>query len=173
MTEKAMDIRTLMRWCWPMLLCSCAANFPVRTGYDRATGTWKPLRSTTRAVAQKHAGEGSDSTTVRPDQDSAGREPSGTVLKGIASYYGKELAGNPTASGEIFDPSDHTCAHRTLPFGTRLKVTYPRKGTSTEVRVNDRGPHKPERILDLSRAAADDLGLTADGIGQVEAEVLP
>ena len=172
-----MNLGTLMRWSWPLLLCSCAANYPVRTGYDRATGTWKPLRSTTRAVTQKAAGAtgAGDSTEVknRPAQDTEGREPTGTVLKGIASYYGKELAGNPTASGEIFDPSDHTCAHRTLPFGTKLKVTYPKKGTSTEVRVNDRGPHKPERILDISRAAADDLGLTADGIGPVEAEVLP
>lgn len=163
-----MSLRTLLRWSWPLLLCSCAANFPVRTGYDRATGTWKPIRSTTRVVAGDSTGVGNGLPA-----DTTGKEPAGTVLKGVASYYGKELAGHATASGEIFDPADHTCAHRTLPYGTRLKVTYPKKGTSTEVRVNDRGPHKPERILDLSRAAADDLGLTADGIGPVEAEVLP
>ena len=172
-----MSLRTLMRWSWPLLLCSCAANFPVRTGYDRATGTWKPVHATTKVVTRGTSGESAtgDSTEVknRPPADTEGSEPAGTVLKGVASYYGKELAGHQTASGEIFDPADHTCAHRTLPFGTRLKVTYPKKGTSTEVRVNDRGPHKPERILDISRAAADDLGLTADGIGPVEAEVLP
>ena len=172
MRVDAIALRNLLRWGWPVLLCSCAANFPVRTGYDRATGTWKPVHSTTRVVGHgSTGGSGSgDSTGV---EDTTGKEPAGSVLKGIASYYGKELAGHPTASGESFDPSDHTCAHRTLPFGTRLKVSYPKKGTSTEVRVNDRGPHKPERILDLSRAAADDLGLTADGIGPVEAEVLP
>lgn len=167
MTDDALSLRTLLRWSWPLLLCSCAANFPVRTGYDRATGTWKPVHA---RAAQRTSGRG-DSTGL--SADTTGREPAGTVLKGVASFYGKELAGNQTASGEIFDPADHTCAHRTLPFGTRLKVTYPRKGTSTEVRVNDRGPQKPERILDLSRAAADDLGLTADGVGPVEAEVLP
>jgi rare lipoprotein A len=99
--------------------------------------------------------------------------PVGTVLEGQASFYGSELSGSSTSSGEIFDPSDRTCAHRTLPFGTRLKVTYPKKGTSTLVRVNDRGPHVPDRILDLSRAAADDLGMTPDGVGVVRAEVLP
>lgn len=165
----------MVRWSWPLLLCSCAANFPVRTGYDRATGTWKPVHGTTRVAAEGSGARSGDSTEVknRLPADTSGREPAGTVLKGVASYYGKELAGHQTASGETFDPADHTCAHRTLPFGTRLKLTYPKKGTSTEVRVNDRGPHKPERILDISRAAADDLGLTADGVGPVEAEVLP
>ena len=142
---------------WGSLSCflfSCAGGFPIRTGYDRATGTWRTARRGT-------------------SQDTAGRMPVGTVLEGQASFYGSELAGSPTSSGEIFDPSDHTCAHRTLPFGTRLKVTYPKKGTSTVVRVNDRGPHVPDRMLDLSRAAADDLGLTPDGVGAVRAEVLP
>ncbi|HXP90541.1 MAG TPA: septal ring lytic transglycosylase RlpA family protein [Fibrobacteria bacterium] len=149
-----LDPRAILRWSWPLLLCSCAANFPVRTGYDRAIGTWRTSRS---------AGS----------SDTSGREPAGTVLTGQASFYGAELSGHPTSSGENFDPSDHTCAHRTLPFGTRLKVTYTKKGTSTVVRVNDRGPHVPDRILDLSRAAADDLGLTVDGVGTVQAEVLP
>jgi len=147
-------LRTVLWWGAPCLLFSCAANFPARTGYDRATGTWRTVRGTV-------------------SQDTTGRMPAGTVLEGQASYYGSELSGHPTSSGEVFDPSDHTCAHRTLPFGTRLKVTYPKKGTSTVVRVNDRGPHVPDRILDLSRAAADDLGLTADGVGTVRAEVLP
>jgi rare lipoprotein A len=152
--ERGLDLRTVLRWSWPLLLCSCAANFPVRPGYDRATGTWRTSRS----------GRSLDTSV---------REPVGTLLRGQASFYGADLSGHPTSSGEIFDPSDHTCAHRTLPFGTRLKVTYPKKGTSTEVRVNDRGPHVPDRILDLSRAAADDLGLTVDGVGTVQAEVLP
>ena len=151
---RRLEPRTVLRWSWPLLLCSCAANFPLRAGYDRATGTWR---------------------TSRPSEssDTSGREPAGTLMQGQASFYGPELSGKPTSSGESFDPSDHTCAHRTLPVGTRLKVTYPKKGTSTVVRVNDRGPHVPDRILDLSRAAADDLGLVVDGVGTVQAEVLP
>jgi rare lipoprotein A len=152
--RRGSDLRTILLWSWPLLLCSCAANFPQRTGYDRATGTWRTSRSSVSS-------------------DTSGREPVGTLLRGQASFYGAELSGHPTSSGENFDPSDHTCAHRTLPFGTRLKVTYVKKGTSTVVRVNDRGPHVPDRILDLSRAAADDLGLVVDGVGTVQAEVLP
>lgn len=151
-------------------LSGCGATLPVRTGYDRVTGTWKPApgsktrRSATapKAIASEPAVDVTDSAA-----------PVGTKIRGQASFYGKELAGQPTSSGEIFDPDSPTCAHRTLPFGTRLRVTYLKKQTSTLVRVNDRGPHKDGRILDLSRSAADDLGLTADGVGTVEAEVVP
>lgn len=173
-----------------LFLVACAGNMPVRTGYDRATGTWKPAPGSIVAKAAKKpktepkpatdtaastVSESAhpDSTSVQPVADTAGRLPAGTVIKGLATYYGKEFAGRNTASGEAFDPSGLTCAHRTLPFGTKLKVSYPKKGTSVEVRVNDRGPQKLERILDVSRGAADELGLTADGVGQVEAEVLP
>ncbi|WP_412069878.1 septal ring lytic transglycosylase RlpA family protein [Rubrivirga sp. IMCC43871] len=91
---------------------------------------------------------------------------------GLASYYGRELAGNPTASGEPFDPSDLTAAHRTLPLGTRVRVTHERTGESVVVRVNDRGPFHGDRVLDLSRAAADAIGLTKRGTGTVSIERL-
>jgi len=180
----------LVAWSFPLLLMACAGNMPVRTGYDRATGTWKPAPGTiVHKSIQKQKPEPRpapdtaartisdaahpDSTSVQAATDTSGRLPAGTVIKGLATYYGKEFAGRSTSSGETFDPSALTCAHRTLPFGTRLKVSYPKKATSVEVRVNDRGPQKLERILDLSRGAADELGLTADGVGAVEAEVLP
>ena len=92
---------------------------------------------------------------------------------GRASYYGADLAGNPTASGERFDPSDLTAAHRTLPFGTRLRVTHAGTGESVVVRVNDRGPFHGDRVIDVSRAAADAIGLTKAGTGEVEIERLP
>ena len=91
---------------------------------------------------------------------------------GRASYYGRRFAGRPTASGERFDPTEMTAAHRTLPFGTRLRVTSERTGKSVVVRVNDRGPFHGERILDLSRAAADAIGLTTRGTGHVRLDVL-
>ncbi len=88
----------------------------------------------------------------------------------VASYYGSELAGNPTASGEPFDPEGYTAAHRTMPFGTRLLVSH--EGSSAAVTVNDRGPHADGRDLDLSRAAADSIGLTGPGVGPVEVNTL-
>ena len=97
-------------------------------------------------------------------------EPMGS---GKASYYGAELAGNPTASGEAFDPSDLTAAHRTLPFGTRLRVTNERTGKSVVVRVNDRGPFHGQRVIDVSTAAAEEIGLKRAGTARVSLERLP
>lgn len=96
--------------------------------------------------------------------------PVGQVLQGVVSWYGKELAGRPTASGEIFDPDEMTAAHRELPFGTRLKVTLLSSGKSVEVRVNDRGPFAHGRILDLSAAAAKLIGL--GGVGEARIEII-
>src|SRR5690349_12202071 len=90
-------------------------------------------------------------------------------FSGIASYYGNE-SGSETASGERFDENKLTAAHRSLPFGTKLRVTH--KGRSTIVRVNDRGPFIQGRVLDLSTAAARAVGLTASGIGHVTAEII-
>ena len=95
------------------------------------------------------------------------------IAGGEASYYGRELAGNPTASGEPFDPSDLTAAHRTLPLGTRVRVTHAKTGESVVVRVNDRGPFHGDRVIDVSRAAADAIGLTTSGTARVELERLP
>ena len=101
-------------------------------------------------------------------------EASGVSLgEGRASYYGRELAGNPTASGERFDPTDFTAAHRTLPFGTLVRVTHARTGKSVVVRINDRGPFHEDRVIDVSRAAADAIGLTRRGTGTVRMEKLP
>lgn len=82
----------------------------------------------------------------------------------LASWYGTE-SGNRTANGERFDGSSLTAAHKTLPFGTRLRVSY--RGRSVVVRVNDRGPFVRGRTLDLSRAAAKRIGMVSDGVGQV------
>jgi rare lipoprotein A len=85
---------------------------------------------------------------------------------GLASYYGPELAGQPTASGEPFNPYGFTAAHRTLPLGTKLIVSY--GGRSVEVIVNDRGPYSGGRELDLSQGAAEYLGLTYAGVDYVD-----
>ena len=87
---------------------------------------------------------------------------------GHASYYGNELAGRRTASGEVFNPSDFTAAHRTVAFGTRVKVTHLGNGREVIVRVNDRGPWGRGRIIDLSYAAAKELGMHRSGTAQVK-----
>jgi rare lipoprotein A len=91
---------------------------------------------------------------------------------GQASWYGPGFYGNRTASGEVLRPGTFTAAHRTLPFGTRVRVTNLWNGRSTVVRINDRGPFHGGRIIDLAHGAAQHLGLTASGIADVRIEVL-
>ena len=93
----------------------------------------------------------------------------GRTFSGMASFYGNE-SGSKTASGQRFNQNAMTCAHRSLPFGTRLKVTHGDR--SVVVTVNDRGPFIRGRVLDLSTAAARAVGLTSAGVGRVVAEVL-
>lgn len=91
---------------------------------------------------------------------------------GIASWYGNEFAGKPTASGEIFDPNEITAAHRTLPLTSIVRVTNLENGRALAVRVNDRGPFAHGRIIDLSRRAAQLLGFHAQGTAKVRVEIL-
>jgi len=90
------------------------------------------------------------------------------IGSGIASWYGREFAGRRTASGERFDPGELTAAHRTLPFGSMVRVTHVGSGRSVVVRINDRGPFTKGRVIDVSEAAAHTLGLVGPGHGEVE-----
>jgi len=96
----------------------------------------------------------------------------GTRIVGLASWYGQRHQGHATASGETYDVNKLTAAHRTMPFGTRLRVTNVENGRSVVVRVNDRGPRKKDRVLDVSLAAARALGMVGDGVTRVEIVVL-
>lgn len=96
----------------------------------------------------------------------------GTEERGEASYYADSLAGRPTASGEPYEPHELTAAHRTLPFGTIVRVTRVSSGESVDVRINDRGPHKRGRIVDLSRKAAEQIGLLRAGVADVVVQVV-
>jgi rare lipoprotein A len=95
------------------------------------------------------------------------------VQRGTATFYGDEQQGGPTASGERFDKHKLTAAHRTLPLGTRVRVTNTRNGRSVEVRINDRGPYGGHgRIIDVSEEAARRLGMIDAGVVPVTVEVL-
>jgi len=98
-----------------------------------------------------------------------GRSCNGRHIEGLASFYGSE-SGPRTASGERFNANAMTAAHRSLPFGTLLRVTH--RGASVIVRVNDRGPFVRGRVLDLSSGAARAIGLSRAGVGRVAIEVL-
>jgi len=105
---------------------------------------------------------------VRPDAEVEREEPGARVLgEGVASYYAASLHGRPTASGEPYDRAGFTAAHRSLRLGTCLTVVNLENGRKARVRVNDRGPFAKERVLDLSEAAAEQLGLIGPGVARV------
>jgi rare lipoprotein A len=95
-----------------------------------------------------------------------------TLECGAASWYSDSLTGRKTASGKPYNPEDFVAAHRTLPFGTRILVMDDMGGESVEVTVIDRGPHRKNRIIDLSRAAASKLGFVKQGIKRICIETL-
>jgi rare lipoprotein A len=108
---------------------------------------------------------------VEPAADAA--EDEGKHLgDGVASFYGNELAGNRTASGERFNPKQLTAAHRTLPIGSKIRVTNKANGKSVVVRINDRGPFAKSRIIDLSHAAAQQISMVRSGTARVKLELI-
>jgi peptidoglycan lytic transglycosylase len=104
-----------------------------------------------------------ESTTVREPP----REEGEPIAEGMASYYGEAFRGRSTANGERFNPDALTAAHRSLPFGTCLRVENTGNGRSVRVRVNDRGPYARGRIIDLSERAARALDLIRQGVARV------
>ena len=94
------------------------------------------------------------------------------IGEGMASYYGSEFAGSRTANGERFDPDAMTAAHRTLSFGSRVAVTNLANGQEVIVRINDRGPWGKGRIIDISHAAAREIGMHRSGTARVKLELL-
>ncbi len=122
-----------------------------------------PLLLTVSAAAQE--AEITDATVVDIDSETE-------IGSGMASYYGDELAGNRTASGERFDPGQLTAAHRTLPFGSMVRVTNTSNGDSVVVRINDRGPFSRGRVIDVSHAAAREIGMHRSGTARVKLALL-
>ncbi|WP_295457075.1 septal ring lytic transglycosylase RlpA family protein [uncultured Thiodictyon sp.] len=96
----------------------------------------------------------------------------GNAQSGKASYYHDRFNGRRTASGAPYNKHDLSAAHRTLPLGTRVRVTDAHTGRSVVVRINDRGPYARGRVIDLSRAAASEIGLVAKGVSKVQLEIL-
>jgi rare lipoprotein A len=172
----------------PEYVCG-AASAPVTKSYDasegKATRSAKSRKQETvssddnddkpvRRKARKQETVSSDGNDDKParrrarrsnDDDNGG----GTVLTGSASYYWEPQA---LASGGRFNPNAYTAAHKTLPFGTRVRVTNQRNGQSVDVVINDRGPYVGGRIIDLSKAAAHDINMQNSGVVPVTVRVL-
>jgi rare lipoprotein A len=108
---------------------------------------------------------------VLPAAAQAKKHEKGKDQVGTASYLGKKFDHRPTASGELYDPERLTAAHRTLPFGTRVRVTNLENGRSVVVRINDRGPFNKSRVIDLSLKAAKRLDFVEQGVTRVRLEV--
>ena len=116
-----------------------------------------------------HATSKAPASNWRDANASIGTQSSGRSFAGVASFYGNE-SGSKTASGQRFNQNAMTAAHKTLPFGTKLRVTH--GGQSVVVTINDRGPFIKGRVLDLSTGAARAIGLTSRGVGHVTAEIV-
>lgn len=122
--------------------------------------------------APEPTGKAVDLDTFDPPLEPEVEPATRSLGTGVASYYGRRFHGRRTANGERFDMAAMTAAHKTLPFGTKVRVTNPRNGRSVIVRINDRGPYARGRTIDLSRAAAEEIGIIRSGHGRVELEVV-
>ncbi|WP_439113066.1 septal ring lytic transglycosylase RlpA family protein [Hydrogenophaga sp.] len=182
--------------CWPFLaalalgLSACSSPLPRPSGEGAlapasraAAPVAPPSKSSAQVRAPKPAVEPLDAAsalsvsgeqpevaaaaeTAAPSAAASG-SPSAVFAKGRASWYGPRFHGRRTASGERFDMHALTAAHKTLPFGTRVRVRSVHTGKEVVVRINDRGPYKHQRIIDLSRAAAVALGVRDRGVTEV------
>ena len=124
----------------------------------------------TKATGFTPAPHAVDITSIEPPVEAEPAESA--IAGGVASYYGHQFHGRRTASGERFDMNQLTAAHRTLPFGSKLRVTNPANGRSVVVRIHDRGPFHGGRVIDVSHEAAEQLGLIAPGKARVELALL-
>jgi rare lipoprotein A len=126
-----------------------------------------------QALAGDHACVRSPAISVAVARPAAGVETPVLASYGKASYYHPDLRGHRTASGAVYHHHELTAAHRSLPFGTRLRVTNLANGRRVEVEVNDRGPFFDDRIVDLSEEAARRLGMIEEGVVRVRLEEVP
>jgi rare lipoprotein A len=127
---------------------------------------------TNAADAQKPAAAATAPAAAAATPPPATAAAAGSPETGLAAVYSDKLHGRKTASGERYDRNALTAAHKTLPFGTRVKVTHSKNQKTVTVRINDRGPVQAGRILDLSPVAAKALGISTKGMGEVSAEVV-
>ena len=156
---------------------SCHSGDISAATIDPATPPAAPAVEAVPAVDPAPAVEAAPADEIAPAPEAAiaeepAEEPYEPIGEGEASYYGYELAGNRTASGERFNPKALTAAHRTLPLGTKLRVINKSNGKSVIVRINDRGPFVKKRLIDISLGAAQQINMVRAGKAMVRLERL-
>jgi rare lipoprotein A len=149
-------------------LAACAQSSAVRNSESVSPSRQASLQHNRMAsfITNGHVAASKKHTPFARRNNTA---PTQIASQGVASFY---TEGQQTASGEKFDTHDLTAAHPTLPFGTRLRVTNVASGRSVTVRINDRGPYVPGRVVDVSYSAADALGMVGSGIAKVKLDVV-
>ena len=156
-----------------MVLSACAGvsgRPPAQdvTALMQAAPPVAPSAATPAAAAPSVTPAATPAAGTLPEAASKPERSTALLGQGLASWYGGKFHGRRTASGERFDRHAFTAAHRTPPFGTRVRVRSLATGQEVVVRINDRGPHKPTRIIDLSEAAITALGVRHRGVTMVE-----
>lgn len=163
---------------------AASSNFYTNTAPQRVAAHSHSAPTATAAAPQQkrsimdrilHPGHKHEKPAVTAPAPAPGVKPSkmdGHKQAGVASWYGPKWHGRKTANGERFDMNSMTAAHRSLPFGTLVKVTNERNGRECVVRINNRGPFSKSRILDLSKGAASALGMVNSGVAKVRCEVI-
>lgn len=170
--RRPMALRTLALAAALMLPASASAPALAETG-DTFSTSFADVGSAVASVAP--AAGAVDVTAIAPALEAAPGLDSSAARAlggGVASYYADKFNGRRTASGETFSNRALTAAHRSLPFGSKVRVTNPATGRSVVVRINDRGPFHGGRVIDLSRSAAEQLGIVQRGHGPVELALL-
>ena len=158
------------------LMLPASASVRADDGVRQATPAFASSFADIAAPAAHQPVEGAvDVTAIDPADEAAPGLGDGdwdSLGGGIASYYADKFNGRRTASGETFSNGAMTAAHRSLPFGSKVRVTNPANGRSVVVRINDRGPFHGNRLIDLSKSAASTLGIVQRGSGRVELALL-
>jgi peptidoglycan lytic transglycosylase len=157
-----------------VMICAFCAQSPALAQTSFADRWWpdpadEPIKPIRVAVIHFSGHYDSARTVHREPPVGSVRQALQRAGEGLASFYGSQ---QQTASGERFNPRAMTAAHRTLPFGTKVRVTHVKSGRTVTVRINDRGPFVTGRVIDLSQAAAEELGIVGYGIAKVKLDVV-
>lgn len=181
----SVSLRRLRSLSFVACMALCVGLAVSSCGSSKSSSSSKSSNTTSKVISGKNGsttnkttgGNTSKKTTNNTNKKGSGSGGSSSLTKGStfsgkASYYADKFEGKSTASGEPYKASKLTAAHRTLPFGTMLRVTNTANGKSVDVRVNDRGPFSAGRVVDLSKAAAQKIDMVRAGVVSVSVEVI-
>ncbi len=166
MTKKFLTLLVVLM-ILPMAKASGKSNFSKESPLPLPVSTYAKKFINSNIVDKVNEIKKIDNSSVAEIVEKAGKK-----ISGIVSWYADKFQGQKTSSGELYNKDNFTAAHKTLPFGTKVKVTNTKNGKSVVVKINDRGPHTKARLLDLSKAAFSSIGSTNSGVLNVEMEVV-